>query len=138
MKPRMVEFVVEYKKEIDGYVNGGSIFTTQATGKEIERNLLDASFTRKIVPCLSGPLGGDIQVATTILLDLCDAVIFFIDPLNPHPHLDDIRVVLMAGMTNPNVRVLTNETAARAWAEALRKRDSSTIQLYEGRISVER
>jgi methylglyoxal synthase len=121
MKPRMVEFVTEYKKEIDKYVGNGKILTTQTTGKEIEKNILDRNFTKKIEPCLSGPFGGDIQIATAILMETCHTVIFFIDPLNPHPHIDDIRVVLMAGMTNPEVRVLTNETSARAWAEVLRE-----------------
>lgn len=123
MKPRMVEFVVEYKKEIDRYVGkNGKILTTYATGKMIRETVLDRDFTDKIVSCLSGPLGGDIQIATEILLDQCDCVIFFIDPLTPHEHIDDIRVVLMAGMTTPSLRVLTNGTAARAWAEALRRR----------------
>jgi methylglyoxal synthase len=114
MKQRMVEFVVDYEHELNA--NCSQIITTGTTGsrvKEAARTLAD-----KVVPYHSGPKGGDIQIATAILLGLIDVVIFFIDPLHPHPHIDDIRVVFGACMTKP-VRMLTNERQARQWMEAV-------------------
>jgi methylglyoxal synthase len=64
----------------------------------------------------SGPKGGDIEVATEIIFGRCHVVIFLIDPLKPHPHLDDIRVILGAGMMQ-DVEMLTNERQAREWME---------------------
>jgi methylglyoxal synthase len=114
MKERMVEFVIDYEHELSA--NCSQIITTGTTGtrvKEAARTLAE-----KVVPYHSGPKGGDIQIATAILLGLIDIVIFFIDPLNPHPHIDDIRVVFGACMTMP-VRMLTNERQARQWMEAV-------------------
>lgn len=74
--------------------------------------------------CLSGPKGGDIEIATEILFGRCHMVIFFIDPL--HPRTDDMRVVFsacMAEIENNDVRMLTNEVQAREWIEqAVRRR----------------
>ena len=71
----------------------------------------------RIVPLNSGPLGGDIEIAVEVLFDQCDVIIFFVDPLHPHPHTDDIRVVFAAAMRTPTVRVLANEMQAREWMD---------------------
>jgi methylglyoxal synthase len=112
MKPRMVEFAVDYERELGLF---GKIFTTGTTGREVETAA--ESLSVKIKRFNSGPKGGDIQIATEILFGKCHVVIFFIDPLNPHPHIEDIRVVLGAGMTQDRVRMLTNEVQAREWMD---------------------
>jgi methylglyoxal synthase len=112
MKERMVDFAVEYERELSAFER---ILSTGTTGREVEnatRKLKD-----KIKRYNSGPKGGDVEIATEILYGRCDVVIFFLDPLHPHPHIEDIRVVFGACMIEDEVRMLTNEVEARKWMD---------------------
>ena len=42
----------------------------------------------------SGPLGGDAQIASKIVSNEVDAVLFLRDPLGKHPHEPDINMLL--------------------------------------------
>ncbi|HEX6548654.1 MAG TPA: methylglyoxal synthase [Candidatus Dormibacteraeota bacterium] len=42
----------------------------------------------------SGPLGGDVQIASRIVEGWVDAVVFLVDPLDKHPHDPDIQTLL--------------------------------------------
>jgi methylglyoxal synthase len=42
----------------------------------------------------SGPLGGDVQIASRIVEGKVDAVVFVVDPLDKHPHDPDIQTLL--------------------------------------------
>jgi methylglyoxal synthase len=53
----------------------------QATGLEVER-------------MLSGPMGGDAQIAARVAQREVTAVIFLVDPLFAHPHEPDIQGLL--------------------------------------------
>jgi methylglyoxal synthase len=44
-------------------------------------------------PCLSGPLGGDVQIAAQIANGAVDGVFFLVDPLDKHPHDPDIQAI---------------------------------------------
>ncbi|HYU32428.1 MAG TPA: methylglyoxal synthase [Thermoanaerobaculia bacterium] len=113
MKERMIEFTIDYESELDK--NFSKIVTTSTTGSRIKE--ASRKLAGKVYAYHSGPKGGDIEIATEIMLGLIDVVIFFIDPLHPHPHIDDIRVVFGACMMQP-VRMLTNERQAREWVDA--------------------
>src|SRR3981081_490085 len=39
----------------------------------------------------SGPIGGDVQIASRIVDGRIDAVVFIVDPLDKHPHDPDIQ-----------------------------------------------
>jgi len=115
MKSRIVEFASDYESTLKRFKR---IVATGSTGREIQ----DAAPSLKIDRYHSGPKGGDIEIATAVLFGKCHVVIFFIDPLIPHPHIEDIRVVFAACMIQDNVRMLTNEMQARGWIEHFARR----------------
>jgi methylglyoxal synthase len=117
MKSRMLDFAIEYENELSKFKR---ILSTGTTGLEVINACRRLRETDKVIRCLSGPKGGDIEIATEILFNRCHIVVFFIDPLHPHPHIDDIRVVFSACMgeiVNNNVRMLTNQVQAWEWME---------------------
>jgi methylglyoxal synthase len=65
----------------------------------------------KIKRMLSGPLGGDAQIAAEVATGKCDAVIFLRDPLGMHPHDPDISMLLRICDVH-NVPLATNPATA--------------------------
>ena len=60
---------------------------------------------------LSGPQGGDTQIAALVAEGRIAAVLFFVDPLSAHPHDPDIQAVLRVCNVH-NVPIATNVAAA--------------------------
>lgn len=114
MKGRMLDFVIDYEHELAQFK---SIVTTGTTGKLIQE--ASPFLSRKVHRHHSGPKGGDIEIATEIIFKGCHVVVFFVDPLHPHPHTEDIRVVFGACMINDEVRMLSNEIQARDWMDRM-------------------
>lgn len=66
------------------------------------------------VECLeSGPLGGDVQIASRVVQGEIDAVLFMVDPLDKHPHEPDIQTLLRI-CNVCNVPLATNVATADA------------------------
>lgn len=65
----------------------------------------------KIKKLLSGPIGGDAQIAALVATGRCQAVIFLRDPLGMHPHDPDISM-LMRICDVHNVPLATNPATA--------------------------
>jgi methylglyoxal synthase len=66
------------------------------------------------LPCqkvLSGPHGGDAQIAAMVAEGRVKAVIFLVDPVTSHPHDPDIQTVLRVCNVH-NVPIATNVAAA--------------------------
>ena len=83
-KADMVAFVM---KRLD-FFKRVEVIATGTTGKHIEHAGLD-------VECMkSGPLGGDAQIASMIADGQISGVVFFIDPLEVHPHQVDVNMLL--------------------------------------------
>lgn len=62
--------------------------------------------------CLSGPMGGDLQIGARLAVGEVDAVIFLRDPMTPQPHEPDINALVRACDVH-NVPCATNVAGAR-------------------------
>lgn len=82
-----------------------SIIATGTTGKHAQ----DAGL--QVERVLSGPLGGDAQIAAQVAEGLIQGVFFFRDPLDKHPHEPDINM-LMRICDVHNVPLATNPATA--------------------------
>ena len=82
------------------------LIATGTTGK-----LLMEKVGLEVERMLSGPLGGDAQIAARVVQGEVDAVFFFVDPLDKHPHDPDIQTLLRACNVH-NVPIATNVATA--------------------------
>lgn len=81
------------------------LISTGTTGTFVEK----AGLSVKCV--LSGPLGGDAQIGAEVAEKKIQAVFFFRDPLDKHPHEPDI-AMLMRLCDVHNVPLATNPATA--------------------------
>jgi methylglyoxal synthase len=89
-----------------GTLTKHELFATGTTGKLLVDELgLDVHLY------LSGPLGGDQQIGSAIAEGRVDFVIFFWDPLEPHPHDVDVKALLRVAVVY-NVPLACNRATA--------------------------
>lgn len=100
-KPEMVSFVMKNK----ALLSKANLFATGTTGKHLETAGLE------VQRLLSGPVGGDAQIAARVATGEIEAVIFFRDPLDKHPHEPDVNM-LMRICDVHNVPLATNPATA--------------------------
>ena len=72
----------------------------------------------KVTRYLSGPLGGDAQIAGRVAEGKTKLVIFFKDPLANHPHEADINMLIRVCDVH-NVPLATNRATAEALIKAM-------------------
>lgn len=100
-KALLVSFVRDHKDMIKKF----NLVGTGHSGKLVQ----DAGL--KIKRLLSGPIGGDAQIATLVATGKCQAVIFLRDPLGMHPHDPDISMLLRICDVH-NIPLATNPATA--------------------------
>jgi len=83
------------------------LVATGTTGKM----LLDAGID-KIQRVSSGPMGGDAEIGALVTRGKMDAIIFFRDPLDKHPHDVDISM-LMRLCDVHNIPLATNQKTSK-------------------------
>lgn len=103
-KAEMVAFLnrhMDFLKSV-----GTEIVATGTTGKHAQ----DAGL--EVERLLSGPLGGDAQIASLVAEHKISLVFFFRDPLGKHPHEPDVQM-LMRVCDVHNVPIATNPATAK-------------------------
>ncbi|CAN5772776.1 methylglyoxal synthase [soil metagenome] len=101
-KQEMVAFAREHAARLRAFSLVGTATTAatvaSATGLTVEQ-------------VLSGPYGGDVQIAARVVAGEIAVVIFLVDPLNAHPHDPDIQAVLRVCNVH-NIPLATNLATA--------------------------
>lgn len=121
-KVDMVSFVrdhIEFFRE-----RNINLIATGTTGSYLEKAGL------QIEKMLSGPLGGDAQIASRLVEGSVDMVIFFRDPLGKHAHEVDVSM-LMRLCDVHNVPLATNPAAGLRFVQALRLESTPAPQPLE-------
>ncbi len=101
-KADMVAFATFNREKLMGF----NLVATATTG-----HLLIEKVGLEVECLLSGPHGGDAQIAARVVQGQVDAVFFFVDPLDKHPHDPDIQTLLRACNVH-NVPIATNVATA--------------------------
>lgn len=101
-KADMVAFAMQHKDVLERY----DLVATSTTGA-----LLQDKCGLNVTRMMSGPLGGDAQIAAKVAEGQIEAVFFFVDPLGKHPHDPDIQGLLRICNAH-NVPLATNPATA--------------------------
>ncbi len=108
-KDQMVHFAGQHIDVLSRF----EIVATSTTG-----GLLVDTLGLTVHRCLSGPLGGDLQIGAMVAEGTVAAVIFLRDPLTAHPHEPDI-LALMKVCDVHNVPLATNVASAELLLSAI-------------------
>jgi methylglyoxal synthase len=109
-KAEMVHFLMRHKAFLS--LANIDLVATGTTGKDVE------SAGLVVEKVMSGPLGGDAQIAAMVTEGKVEMVFFFRDPLDKHPHEPDI-IMLMRICDVYNVPLATNPATAEGLLKGL-------------------
>lgn len=109
-KAEMVQFLNEHRSILEQ--KSIQLVSTGTTGQKVRA----AGF--EVTALLSGPKGGDAQIAARVAEGKCQLVLFFRDPLDKHPHEPDI-LMLMRLCDVHNVPLATNPATAGLLIKAI-------------------
>lgn len=107
-KAELIAFVKDNREFFKSF----DLVGTATTGKHV------AATGLKIKRMMSGPLGGDAQIAALVATGKCHAVIFMRDPLGMHPHEPDIYSLLRICDVH-DIPLATNPASAKFVVEGL-------------------
>ena len=103
-KADMVQFINKNKNLLDN--EGIKLIATGTTGSKVE------AVGIKVKKMLSGPMGGDAQIAARVAEGKTKMVLFFKDPNSSHPHEPDINMLIRICDVH-NIPLATNEATAQ-------------------------
>jgi methylglyoxal synthase len=103
-KADMVQFINKNKNLLDK--EGIKLIATGTTGSKVE------AVGIKVKKMLSGPMGGDAQIAARVAEGKTKMVLFFKDPNSSHPHEPDINMLIRICDVH-NIPLATNEATAQ-------------------------
>ena len=106
---------------------------TGTTGRLVEETIVRKAGKRpedlNMVRLKSGPLGGDQQLGAMIAEGKIDVVIFFWDPMSPHPHDVDVKALLRIAVLYDVPMACNRSTADFLISSPLMARAYTTIPM---------
>jgi methylglyoxal synthase len=101
------------KRDLLDWVRGnrGVLMHHELVATDTTGSVLSAELGLHITRFVSGPFGGVLQLGAAIVEGRIDLVIFFSDPLQPHPHDVDVNALLRIAMVY-NIPVACNRATA--------------------------
>ena len=106
-KPEMVNFINKNQDKLEK----ADLVATGTTGTHVENTGL------QVEKKLSGPIGGDAQIAALAAEKELAMILFFRDPLGKHPHEPDVQM-LMRICDVHNIPIATNPATAQLLIDA--------------------
>jgi methylglyoxal synthase len=103
-KADMVQFINKNKHLLEK--ENIKLIATGTTGSKVE------AVGIKVKKMLSGPMGGDAQIAARVAEGKTKMVLFFKDPNSSHPHEPDISMLIRICDVH-NIPLATNEATAQ-------------------------
>jgi methylglyoxal synthase len=109
--------LVEWVEWNSAILAGHKLTCTGTTGAHVEKALRSKIAAKnmpegfEILKLRSGPLGGDQQLGAMIAEGKIDVVIFFWDPMEPHPHDVDVKALLRIAVLY-NIPMACNRSSA--------------------------
>ena len=108
-KDEMADFVRRYADLLKDF---------KLVGTGTTATLIQKACGLQIEGVLSGPRGGDVQIAARVLSGEVKAVFFFVEPMDAHPHEPDIQT-LQRTCNITNTPLATNPASAELLLKSL-------------------
>ena len=112
---RKKDEMMRVAREFAAFLSRCHLIATGTTGGR-----LNVEVGLDVERCLSGPLGGDLQIGARLAVGQVDAVIFLRDPMTPQPHEPDINALVRACDVH-DVPCATNVAGARLMLRELER-----------------
>ncbi|SOD30640.1 methylglyoxal synthase [Variovorax sp. YR752] len=120
LKQRMVAFAAKYFDLLSAFATRVGTGTTGGLLNEMAWSRGWPADTPWVKPQLSGPMGGDAQIAELVLNRACSKVIFFEDPHVARQHEADIQLLERAVCTaSKDTTCFNSPSMAERWAVAV-------------------
>ena len=124
LKERMLALAEQHFELLDSFAVRYATGTTGGLLNRLAQRIKgESAGCNWVQPFLSGPLGGDAQIAELILDRQCRRVLFLEDPHVARQHEADIQLLERAARTVTDYALCASDTAgARRWLDLLAKR----------------